>query len=268
MPSIAIALAEVLNAARRPGDFFVSGAVEMFAPRLEVDGVGLVALPVLASQAEQLIAVAERAPYGRGGDTLIDTAVRRTWQISADRVRIGGKHWARTLDAILARVAEGLGVGERITAEFYKFLVYDKGGFFVSHRDTEKAPGMFATLVLVLPSVSTGGDLVVRHKGREVTLDLRCDEPSEAAFAAFYADCVHEVLPLASGFRSALVFNLLRGSKGPKLGRQATRSSSPARWHCCSGGLPASRRRMMVHPRSSFIRWSTPIRPPNSASTN
>lgn len=218
MSCIAVALAEVLNTARRPGDFFASGTVEMFAPRLEVDGVGLVALPLLAMQAEHLIAIAERAPYGRGGDTLIDTEVRRTWQIGADRVRIGGKRWAGTLEGILARVAEGLGVGERITAEFYKLLVYDKGSFFVSHRDTEKAPGMFATLVLVLPSVSTGGELVVRHKDREVTLDLQCAEPSEAAFAAFYADCVHEVRPLISGFRSALVFNLLRGSNGQDLG--------------------------------------------------
>jgi hypothetical protein len=44
-------------------------------------------------------------------------------------------------------------------------------------------PGMFATLVLVLPSMSTGGELVVRHKGREVRLDLRCEDPSEVAFA-------------------------------------------------------------------------------------
>ena len=73
----------------------------------------------------------------------------------------------------MARVAEGLGVAEPITAELYKLLVYDQGSFFVSHRDTEKAPGMFATLVLVLPSMATGGELVMRHKGREVRLDLR-----------------------------------------------------------------------------------------------
>jgi len=57
---------------------------------------------------------------------------------------------------------------------------------------------MFATLVVVLPSEYSGGELVVRHQGREVRLDLRRDEPSEAAFAAFYADCVHEVRPIAS----------------------------------------------------------------------
>ena len=44
---------------------------------------------------------------------------------------------------------------------------------------------MFATLVIVLPSISAGGALVIRHKGREVRLDLRCEEPSELAFAAF-----------------------------------------------------------------------------------
>ena len=78
---------------------------------------------------------------------------------------IGGKHWGKTLAGIVARVAEGLGVSEPVTAELYKLLIYEKGSFFVSHRDTEKAPGMFATLVLALPSASTGGELVVRHAG-------------------------------------------------------------------------------------------------------
>jgi 2OG-Fe(II) oxygenase superfamily len=107
------------------------------------------------------------------------------------------------------------GVTEPIVAEFYKLLMYDPGSFFVSHRDTEKTPGMFATLVLVLPSNSTGGELIVRHKGREVRLDLRCEDPAEAAFAAFYADCVHEVLPVTAGYRLTLIYNLLRRGKGP-----------------------------------------------------
>src|SRR5262249_9521289 len=33
------------------------------------------------------------------------------------------------------------------------------------------------------------------------------------AFAAFYADCVHEVLPVTSGCRATLVFNLIRKSQ-------------------------------------------------------
>jgi predicted 2-oxoglutarate/Fe(II)-dependent dioxygenase YbiX len=215
MTSISAKLAELLGTVRRPGDFYASGRIALSIPRLEVDGVGPVALPLLPVQAEQLIAAATRAPFGRGEATLIDTAVRRTWQIGADRVRVEGKHWERTLQAILERTTESLGATGEVRAELYKLLIYDEGSFFVSHRDTEKVSGMFATLVIVLPSVSVGGDLVVRHKGRQVTLDLRCDDPSEAAFAAFYADCVHEVLPVTAGYRLALVYNLVRPGKGP-----------------------------------------------------
>ena len=207
-------VAAVLGKVRRPGDFFAAGTTELLAPLLEVEGAGPVALPLLPIQARELIGVAEPAPYGRGEQTVIDPAVRRCWQIGPDRVRIRGRHWVRTLETILARVAEGLGVDAPITAEFYKLLLYDEGSFFIGHRDTEKTPGMFATLVVALPSSFAGGELVVRHKGREVRLDLRCDDPAEAAFAAFYADCVHEVLPVTKGYRLTLVYNLVRGGRG------------------------------------------------------
>jgi len=51
---------------------------------------------------------------------------------------------------------------------------------------------------------------VIRHHGREARLDLRCADVSEVAWAAFYADCVHEVLPITSGCRLVLVYNLRR----------------------------------------------------------
>jgi predicted 2-oxoglutarate/Fe(II)-dependent dioxygenase YbiX len=211
---ISTELARVLEHVRRPGDFCAGGACEMFAPGLEVEGVGPIALPLLPAQAERLIAVAKRAPFGRGERTLVDTDVRRTWQINPDQVHIHGQGWARTLAEIVERVADGLGVTEPIAAEFYKLLVYDEGSFFVGHRDTEKAPGMFATLVVVLPSISTGGELSVRHRDREIRFDMQASDPSRAAFAAFYADCVHEVLPVTSGCRLTLVYNLLRRTPG------------------------------------------------------
>jgi len=171
-------------------------------------------LPLLPVQAAQLIAIAERAPCGRGEQTLVDTAVRRSWQLNPDQVRIRGSGWARTLESIVARAAEGLGVTGNVAAEFYKLLVYDEGSFFVSHRDSEKIPGMFATLIIELPSLYTGGELIIRHQGREVCVDSQPNEPSEAVFAAFYADCLHEVLPVTSGCRLTLVYNLSRQGRG------------------------------------------------------
>ena len=214
MAALTTKLAETLHTVQRPGDFYTTGTTDIFAPRLDVAGVGPIALPLLPVQAQQLLAVAEQAPYGRGDATLVDTAVRRTWQIDPARVQIGGRHWERTLADIVAQATADLGVTGPVVADLYKLLVYDPGSFFVHHRDTEKAPGMFATLILVLPSLYTGGALLVRHRDREVRLELSCPEPSQVAFAAFYADCMHEVLPITSGYRLALVYNLRRQGRG------------------------------------------------------
>jgi predicted 2-oxoglutarate/Fe(II)-dependent dioxygenase YbiX len=208
------ALAELLRSVDRHGDFYASGTVELAPPALEVEGVGPISLPLLPVQAEQLLAVADVAPFGRGQKTLRDQTVRRCWQIGPERARIGGRHWSKTLENIVARVAEGLAIAEPITATFYKLLIYNEGSFFVSHRDTEKAPGMFATLVIVLPSTFSGGALQLRHGEREVSLDLRSTDPAEAAFAAFYADCVHEIRPVTAGYRLALTYNLTRTRTG------------------------------------------------------
>ncbi|MCW5322198.1 2OG-Fe(II) oxygenase [Verminephrobacter aporrectodeae subsp. tuberculatae] len=210
-------LAEIISTIRCHGDFYASGRTAIIMPNLDVDGVGRIALPLLDVQGDALVRAADRAPYGRGEDTLVDTAVRRTWQIDADRIHLSGHDWPRTLERIVAQAADGLGVTAPVTAQLYKLLIYDTGSFFVEHRDTEKAPGMFATLVLALPSASSGGELVVRHRGREVCLDLGGSDSAVVSFATFYADCVHEVRPVTSGFRPVLIYNLVRTK-----GRQAS----------------------------------------------
>jgi len=218
MSKIAASLPKLLGSIERPGDFSVGGLRPSLLPVIDVEGVGRIAFPVLPAQAEQLIAIAEAAPYGRGTETVVDRGVRRTWQVAASSLRMGGRHWDKTLAEIVAEAARGLGVIEPIAADFYKLLIYDAGSFFVDHRDTEKVPGMFATLVIVLPSAHSGGELIVRHLGREATLDLRPDDPSELGFAAFYADCVHEVRPIVSGYRLTLVYNLRFLKKRSRLG--------------------------------------------------
>jgi len=211
-------LIQILRTIDRPGDFCTSGRIAVHPPALEIEGVGRISLPLPESQARQLIEVAEPAPYGRGAETVLDPDYRRTWQIDAERIRLRGAAWQRDLDAIVRHAAEGLGVEGSVKAQLYKLLVYDQGCFFLPHRDSEKAAGMFATLVVVLPSEYQGGELVVEHQRRRVVLDLRQADPAEVSYAAFYADCRHEVKPVTAGYRLALVFNLLR-PKGKRLPR-------------------------------------------------
>ena len=202
-------LEELLRSIDRPGDFCAHGRLFAPMPRLEVEGAGVVSFPVPEAQARALIEAAERAPYGKGPETLVDASVRDCWQIDAARVRLGGEAWPETFARILDAAAAGLGCpSERLDARLYKLLVYEPGGFFLPHRDTEKADGMIATLSVSLPVAGAGGELLVRHHDREVAVDMHADEPSELAFAAFYADCTHEIRPVLEGHRLSLVFNL------------------------------------------------------------
>ena len=61
-----------------------------------------------------------------------------------------------------------------------------------------------------MPSSHEGGELIVRHDGQERTIDFGgpSGDPFHIHFAAFYADCEHEVRPLKKGHRLCLVYNL------------------------------------------------------------
>ena len=203
------AIEELLLAVDRPGDFCAHGRMLAPMPRLDVKGAGMLSFPVPEAQVQALIAVAERAPYGKGPATVVDPKVRDCRQIDAARIRLAGAGWRDTFGRVLTAAADGLGCpADRLDARLYKLLIYEPGGFFASHRDTEKADGMVATLSISLPVAGTGGEIVVRHRGRERAIDMTAAEPSELAFAAFYADCEHEVRPVADGYRLSLVFNL------------------------------------------------------------
>lgn len=214
--SISEQLTDILQSVvHPPGDFYAAGVQVTPLPALEVEGVGPLSFPLPPEQARRLIEVAERAPYGRGPDTLVDPAVRRAWQIAPDRLRFGAGPWSETLSAIVDRVSARMGVAGGVSAELYKLMIYDPGSFFVPHRDTEKAPGMFGTLVVVLPSPHEGGALEVRHAGRQVTLDLPGAPPWQVSYAAFFADCLHALNPITEGVRLALIYKLVRGGGGP-----------------------------------------------------
>ncbi len=206
-------LEDLLRSVDRPGDYCAGGKLHVHMPRVVVDGVGDLSFPVPHAQVEALIGAAERAPYGKGTRTLVDTSVRDCWQIDAGNVRLLGRVWRDSLAQIMEIVADGLGLpAEGLGVELYKLLIYQPGGFFDEHRDTEKVPGMVATLSLSLPTAGAGGEVVVRHGARETTFDMAAREPSELAFAAFYADCLHEVLPVTEGHRLSLVFSLVLDS--------------------------------------------------------
>lgn len=118
------------------------------------------------------------------------------------------------MSAIVAEVKREFGIAEQVDAELYKLLIYEKGSFFAPHRDTEKILGMFATLVVGLPSRHEGGKLIVTHDRQMKTIEFAGNDAEfKTQYAAFYADCQHEIEPVTDGYRICLVYNLAIAGK-------------------------------------------------------
>ena len=200
----------MIGEVNRPGDYFATDLAIVPMPKIEVESVGALSFPVPDAQVRELLDAAEQSPFGLGTETIIDPKVRDCKQFEPDMVKISGKTWKKTFGQIFKEAAEGLGCPhDSIRAELYKVLVYDTGGFFSPHRDTEKGDGMVATLVISLPVAGTGGEIVIRHQGHEKVIDMTTDNPSELSWVTFFADCEHEIRPVSSGYRICLVYNLM-----------------------------------------------------------
>ena len=161
-------LLEALAGIDRPGDIFAAGDRVPAMPGLEVEGLGTVGLPLSKAQARALIRRCRQAPYGKGTQTLVDTDVRRVWELDPAHFELTNPKWEALIESILEEVQQRLGIEERkLSAHLYKLLLYEKGSFFLPHRDGERLDAMVATLIVALPSAHEGGELVVRHEGRE-----------------------------------------------------------------------------------------------------
>jgi 2OG-Fe(II) oxygenase superfamily len=207
---------EELNAAldriQASGTFTASGTI-LAPPTLMVGGLGKIELPLTPASAEELIAACDQAPYGRGEETLIDKNVRNVWQMDPSRFSVTGNHWQETMAALAVEIGKQLGLDDTLVeCDLYKLLVYEEGSFFVAHRDTEKARNMFGTLVIVLPSMHEGGTLNVWHGDEVKSFGFEDGRRGKTTcYAAFYADCRHEVQKITSGYRLCLVYNLTVG---------------------------------------------------------
>lgn len=184
---------------------------------LHVEGVGELPLPLSVEDTSKLRSVCEQAPFGKGSATKVDTSVRRCWQVDASKLTFPGSptslsEFIQPLanEAVRALGLDGAGV--QVEAHLYKLLLYEEGGHFAFHRDTEKEKGMFASLILQLPTEEgyTGGKLVVKHNSKKKKFDCHMASTLGFCYTVFFADCLHELREIESGTRLCLAFNLVK----------------------------------------------------------
>ena len=92
-----------------------------------------------------------------------------------------------------------------------KLLIYEKDQFFSLHKDSEKSDNMLASLIVILPCLHKGGDLVISHRGETKVLKSSINK-DDLQFFCFYSDCEHEIKKVTSGYRVALSYQIFTDS--------------------------------------------------------
>ncbi|XXH00494.1 hypothetical protein Hte_006840 [Hypoxylon texense] len=196
----------------------------------------LIPLPLVPRDAETIKGACREPPFGRGDETVVDTSVRKTWELDATQFKCSNPEWVAYLTKLSKDAAESLALSN-VRAEPYKLLLYEEGSFFKPHKDPEKVPGMAGTLVVCLPSKHQGGSFHLSYAGEKYVIDT--DKTSEFGLTSlcWFSDVTHEIKTLTSGYRLVLTYNIIYESG-----------------ICMSAGLL---RKQSAHLRSLLKRWRT-----------
>ena len=188
-------------------------------PLIHVNGYGLLPFPLIKTTVDSIKPLCKQSPYGMGEETLVDITVRNSYQLDPSQFEIKNNLFSTQLDRIIQKkIKSDLGLeGANICGKIYKLLIYETGGKFDEHKDTEKEDNMFGTLIVQLPSVFTGGDLVVKHLQSSKTFENSSQGSStHCKFVAHYASCPHQLNEVTSGYRAALIYSLCWDGNGMK----------------------------------------------------
>ncbi|MCY4100093.1 MAG: hypothetical protein OXF46_04150, partial [Rhodobacteraceae bacterium] len=88
-PNEALAnLEKMIQEAGQPGEYYANGLSIAPIPKIDVEDVGVLSFPIPEFQAKQMLDVAERSPFGKGLETVIDTSVRDCWHFEPSQDKI------------------------------------------------------------------------------------------------------------------------------------------------------------------------------------
>ena len=177
---------------------------------------------------QQLLSTCSVASFSRGSEVVTDKSDRNSLKLESDRFTTSFQLCdTPILGEICMLMLPDL---HTVQAKLYKLNIYGPGGQFKAHVGTPRSEQMLGTLVVCLPTQFSGGRLVTRHGGKEVHFDWSSPHNNplqDIHWAAFFNDIEHEVLPVTSGYRITLIYNLYSKSQ-QEIGREKTQESVPA----------------------------------------
>ena len=203
-----IQIANLLNQIKKKEETSTWGkADEMpILPGLFVKDYGLISTPLPVYQAEDLVKRMQHAT--------LDPKKNDIYELNSSDFEFKNPKWNEQLIILTDRVTKELKSERKIEARLEKLCLFKTGSFISKQSDFfNQSPDNLGTLVIQLPSVYAGGDLVIYddEKSTKLIFDFG-NKSKEAQFSINYvvhhADLEYEILKLTGGFRLFLIYSL------------------------------------------------------------
>ena len=177
---------------------------------------------------DELLEYCNPAPFGdiKEMKTVLDPEVRLAYEIESARFKV---HRSPGMMQIRAHIEDKLAPGRCVKLDPYKVNIYGEGGFFKPHVDNPSDHNMIGTLVICLPSLHKGGELLVNHDSLQHVFDFskHSTDTSRIQWAAFYSDCIHEVKPIVEGHRVTITYSIIALEWPPSYHQYTSRYTGP-----------------------------------------
>jgi hypothetical protein len=180
---------------------------------LEITGLGRIGLPLQPQDALAIIGLCSQSPSGEGEQTAVDTNVRNSWELDASQFNLVNPAWAQLIARLTKEAWEELHVHselEDVVVQPHKLLLYEAGAFSKGGQDSEKVPGTFGNLVVALPSLHVGGEVVLSHGKKEMVWSSAHNSEWDVSWAAWFTDVSYKAKPVTSGYRLVLTYHLVQ----------------------------------------------------------
>ena len=124
-----------------------------FTPGLSIEGVGKISLPIIESQAKLLKSNSWHAN---------DSSFHSVYQLDPNDVLIHNPQWETSLNKLLKVIASKIGVRPAdISAQLDMLMYLEKGSSIDWCSNVEEDDQVIGSLLIQLPSIFTGGKVVV-----------------------------------------------------------------------------------------------------------
>ncbi|OCH89762.1 hypothetical protein OBBRIDRAFT_778110 [Obba rivulosa] len=167
----------------------------------------------MEEELRRLFDASEPATFKRDSQDVLDETLMKAGKLHIfDFANKFDPTASRMLSLIRGELLES-GREEPISAELRELNVYGPGSFSKSYKETQRNEDCFATLVLIYPTKHEGGELVLDRDGEQWVIDIanaisHSAESNNIHYVAFLNDVAHEILPIRSGYRVAVTYEL------------------------------------------------------------